>query len=166
MKINLLIIFFFVSHCILSQTKIHQGDGTFLSNKVLLSIKDNQFIKGDKSGNFSSDEILFTIDRDEVKQGKGQSLSNKTIYTFDDNKIRLGDGKFPSNKVIYTITDNKILKGDEFGRTYFAKTVQYTIDGNKIRKGDGTFLSNTILYIIEGEITSQQLLLTLVLLEN
>ena len=160
------ILFIFVSLAISAQTKIHQGDGTFLSNKVLLTIIDNQFLNGDKSGKFPIDDIIYTIQGDKIIEGFYNSAFDEVVYSFHENKIRKGGNKFLSNKVIYTIIDNKILKGEVSGKSYFSEDVLYTIDGRKIRKGDGTFLSNTILYTIEGEITNQQLLLTLVILEN
>lgn len=79
-KSSILLLALFVTVISTAQTKIHQGDGTYASNKV-----------------------IFTIDGTKIREGDGTYSSNKVLFTIDGNKIRQGDGTYLSNKVLYTI---------------------------------------------------------------
>ncbi len=51
--------FLFCFEILNAQTKIHQGNGTFSSNKVLYTIDGNKIRQGD--GTFNSNKVLYTI---------------------------------------------------------------------------------------------------------
>lgn len=100
-KSSILLLALFVTVISTAQTKIHQGDGTYASNKVLLTIDGNKIRVGD--GTYSSNKVVFTIDGTKIREGDGTYSSNKVLFTIDGNKIRQGDGTYSSNKVLYTI---------------------------------------------------------------
>jgi hypothetical protein len=80
-------------------------------------------------------QYFATIDGVKVRLGNGTYSSNKVLYTFDRNKVRQGD-IYSSNKVLLTI-DGKIRQGDGI---YSSNKVLYTIDGNKTAEATEPYL--------------------------
>lgn len=130
-----------------SQIKIHKGDGTRYSNKVIFTIDGNKIRQGDGTSD-ALNKVLFSFNGDLFKQGDIYSSSSiKDLLIIRDNQIREANVK--SYKCLLTIDGNKIRQGDG---TSYSNKVLFTIDGNKIRLGDGTSdISNKVICTVEGE---------------
>ena len=102
-----------------------RGNSIWLGDKRYntpdFTVKNNQLLYGK---GLSNNDLICTIDGDQVWTGKGYSVTNKVLCTIEGHQIWSGKGYSVTNEVLLTIEDNKIWIGKNN-----LSFPQYQIDG-------------------------------------